>query len=119
MKSLRLTTTTLCASAALALSSLSALANDPPAHSTKTPMDHSTMDMKGMKKTGDADYDFAMGMRHHHHLGVDMAKHELKDGKNAEMRQMAQKIVDAQKEEIARLDAWLAKNKPASMGSKK
>jgi len=58
-------------------------------------------------------------MRHHHQMGVHMAKHELEHGKNADLKQMAQKIIDTQTQEIATLDAWLAKNKPAASEVKK
>jgi uncharacterized protein (DUF305 family) len=80
-------------------------------------MDHSKMgDMKGMhmSMTGDADYDFASMMRQHHQMGLHMAQEELKNGKNAEMKQMAQKVIDGQTQELAALDAWLAKHKPAA-----
>ncbi|WP_256662206.1 DUF305 domain-containing protein [Pseudomonas sp. F(2018)] len=67
----------------------------------------------GMSMTGDADYDFATNMRMHHQMGVDMAKTELKNGKDAEMRRMAEDIITAQQKEIAALDQWLkARKKP-------
>jgi uncharacterized protein (DUF305 family) len=68
-------------------------------------------DMKGMKMTGNADHDFATMMRHHHMHGVEMAEAYLKGAKDDQMRAMAQKIVDAQKKEIAEFDAWLAGHK--------
>ncbi len=79
------------------------------------------MDMKGMMKdnndkmssmqmTGNADVDFAMMMRIHHLGAIDMAQAELKDGKAPEMRKLAQNIIAAQKNEIAQLDKFLAKN---------
>ncbi|MEO8313328.1 MAG: DUF305 domain-containing protein [Pseudomonadota bacterium] len=80
-------------------------------------MDHSGMaGMPGMSmpKTGDADYDFAAMMKEHHQMGLQMAQRELKEGKSAEMKQMAQKIVAAQTKEIAELDTWMAANKPKS-----
>ena len=106
-------------SASLLLVSFTAsAADDKPKSGQSQPMDHSTMDhskmgdMKDVKMTGDADYDFASMMRHHHQMGLEMAQKELKNGKNEEMRQMAQKIVDAQTKEIRELDTWLGKNKP-------
>jgi uncharacterized protein (DUF305 family) len=56
--------------------------------------------------TGDADYDFAVNMRKHHQMAVTMAQAEMKNGKNAEMRDMASKIIVAQRKEIAELDRW-------------
>ena len=79
------------------------------------------MDMKGMMKenndkmssmpmTGKPDVDFAMMMREHHKGALTMAEMELKSGKDAGMREMARKIIAAQKKEIAQFDAYLAKN---------
>lgn len=81
--------------------------------------EHSS-DMKGrnmqskmdMPMTGDADHDFAMMMRSHHQKGIEMAQQELKSGKDAEMKAMAKKIVADQTKEIAKLDKWMAGNKP-------
>lgn len=71
--------------------------------------------MKGMKEmpkpTGDMDYDFAMMMRQHHKQAIDMAQMELQNGKNPQMRAMAQKLVDSQKQEIAEFDKWLSEYK--------
>lgn len=50
-----------------------------------------------MKMSGDTDMDFALMMRHHRQSGVKMAEMELKHGKDAEMKRMAQKIMDSQK----------------------
>ena len=63
--------------------------------------------MQGMKPTGDMDRDFASLMRHHHEQGVRMAEYEIKHGKDAKMREMAQKIMESQKKEIAEFDEWL------------
>lgn len=71
-------------------------------------MDHMDMDHKQMKMTGNQDYDFAMMMKMHHEKGVKMAQKELDKGKDPEMRAAAQKIIDAQKKEIADFDKWLA-----------
>lgn len=64
-------------------------------------------EMQGMKMSGNMDHDFAMMMRHHHRQGIEMAQHELKHGKDAKMREMAQKIMDNQKKEIAEFDDWM------------
>lgn len=71
--------------------------------------------MKGMKEmdamnmTGDVDRDFAMMMKVHHQQALDMAKIEVDQGKSAEMKAMAKKIMEAQKKEIAQFDKWLQK----------
>ena len=65
--------------------------------------------MSSMKMTGNSDIDFAMMMRMHHQGAIDMAEAELRDGKAPQMRKMAERIIVAQKKEIAQLDAFLAK----------
>lgn len=68
-------------------------------------------DMKSMPMTGDVDKDFASMMRMHHRQALDMANAELANGKSAEMKAMARKIITAQKKEIAAFDKWLAAHK--------
>ena len=60
-------------------------------------MDSMDEKMKSMPMSGDVGYDFAMMMRIHHQGALDMAKSELDNGKNPEMRTMAKKIIAAQK----------------------
>lgn len=74
--------------------------------------------MSGMRMTGDQDYDFATMMRHHHEMAVMMANKEIRNGKNADMRRMAQTIADTQRKEIAQFDAWISAHKPTSTGHK-
>ena len=110
-------------SLAIVLAGGTVLAQDEKPNPPKSPADHAQMSgmhdmnsmhgMHGMKMTGDQDYDFAAMMRKHHEMGLQMAKKELREGDEPQMKQMAQKIIDAQTKEIAELDAWLAKNKPA------
>lgn len=66
--------------------------------------------MPEMKMTGDTDKDFAMMMKHHHEQGVKMAEIEAKNGKSPELKAMANKIIQAQKQEIKTLENWLSKN---------
>ncbi len=61
--------------------------------------------------SGDTDKDFAMMMKTHHQQALDMAKAEVEHGKSAELKAMAQKMIKDQTKEIAKLDAWLQKNK--------
>jgi uncharacterized protein (DUF305 family) len=63
--------------------------------------------MPMMKFTGDADLDFMVHMRPHHQLAVDMAKVDLANGKDAEIKKLAQDIITTQEKEIAVIDAWL------------
>jgi uncharacterized protein (DUF305 family) len=60
--------------------------------------------------TGDADKDFAAMMIPHHQGAIDMAKVELRYGKDPTLRKLAQKIVGAQEHEIAQMKGWQAKH---------
>ena len=77
---------------------------------------HSMMDkMMAMPMSKDPDDDFAMMMKVHHQGAIDMSNAELKDGDDPKMKEMAQKIIDAQKAEIVQLDAFLAIHNPHMM----
>lgn len=110
---------------ALSLPFSLAHAQSPPQQKSAMPMpadsmDHSKMSgmknmdgmkpMDGMSMTGNADYDFAVNMKMHHQMALDMAKAQVKDGKNAEMVKMAKSIVSSQTKEIAAFERWLAAN---------
>lgn len=64
-------------------------------------------DSSMMSMTGDADYDFAVNMRKHHQMALDMAQKELKNGKDAQLKQMANDIIASQTKEIAAFDQWV------------
>ena len=72
---------------------------------------HSMMGMhQGMAAhpmTGDADHDFMAMMIPHHQAAINMAKAELKYGKNAKLRAMAQNIIKTQQAEIDQMRAML------------
>ena len=59
--------------------------------------------------TGDADVDFNKQMRTHHLAAIDMAKVQLANGKDAESRALATKVIADQQREVVQIDAWLAK----------
>jgi uncharacterized protein (DUF305 family) len=71
-------------------------------------MQHMQQGMSSM--TGDPDVDFARMMIPHHQGAVEMARAELEHGKDPQLRQMAQKIIEDQEREIATLKEWLAKH---------
>ncbi|MEO5677879.1 MAG: DUF305 domain-containing protein [Usitatibacter sp.] len=100
------------------LSLLAANAQDKGMQGKSMPMDCSQMHesmmggkkgMDGMRMSGDVDRDFATMMKMHHQGALPMAQAELDKGKDSELRDLARKIIDAQKTEIAQLDRWLAK----------
>ena len=69
---------------------------------------HQMMDkMNAMQMTKDPDNDFAMMMMMHHQGAIDMANAELKNGKDATLKEIAQMMITAQTQEIAQLDAFL------------
>ncbi|WP_296253028.1 CopM family metallochaperone [Pseudomonas sp. UBA4194] len=80
-----------------------------------TPMQHEyMMSMETMQKSmheggmeKDPDVAFAKGMLAHHKAALDMAQIELKYGKDAEMRKLAQDIIKAQQAEIDQMEAWV------------
>jgi uncharacterized protein (DUF305 family) len=63
-----------------------------------------------MESTGDPDKDFARMMIPHHQGAIDMAKAELQHGDDPQLRELAEKVIAAQEQEIAELQAWLEAN---------
>ena len=71
---------------------------------------------KAMSKapmTGNPDHDFAAMMVPHHQGAIDMAKIELRYGKDKMLRKLATEIVAGQEKERKMMTDWLAK--PGSM----
>lgn len=56
------------------------------------------------------DVAFIKGMLPHHQGAVDMAKIELKYGKDKELKEFARQIVDIQDKQIYFMKTWLKKN---------
>ena len=111
-----------CAVGLLALASTTAGAQQNASADMKSmPMDHSKMDhhanregmkhMEGRSMTGHVDVDFAANMTRHHQMGIDMAKAEIKNGKNPQMVKMAKAIVASQTKEVAAFEKYLAAHK--------
>ncbi len=59
---------------------------------------------------GNTDKDFVAHMIPHHQGAIDMAKVELKYGKDPDMKRLAKSIIKAQNEEIAYMKKWQAKH---------
>lgn len=56
-----------------------------------------------MKPSDDVDQDFVRMMRHHHQTGIRMAQQEVENGKDPEVRALAEKILKGQQEEAKEL----------------
>ena len=101
----------------LLATSASVLADDMTMASHAGPADKAFMESMqkmqqdmAMKPTGNTDRDFVRMMMPHHQGAIDMAKVELRYGKDPVLRRMAAGIVKAQKAEIGTMKAWRAKH---------
>ena len=88
-----------------------AQAANSPSDKLKSSMESGMRSMQGMKLSGDTDKDFAMMMKMHHQQAIEMAKVEMQSGTSAQLKAMAQKMIDDQSKEIGELDAWLQQHK--------
>jgi uncharacterized protein (DUF305 family) len=72
--------------------------------------------MAGMevKPSGDVDHDFAAMMIPHHQGAIDMARAELRYGRNEQLRRIAQEIIVEQQQEIAAMRLALGQPLPTS-----
>jgi len=70
--------------------------------------------MASIKPTGDNDSDFVRFMLPHHQAALDMAKAELKYGKDPQMRRLAQEIVTDQQSEIELMKLWLKRSESSA-----
>jgi uncharacterized protein (DUF305 family) len=72
-------------------------------------MDTMMETMHGTDFTDDADADFLLAMIPHHQSAIDMARIELDQGDDAETLELARRIIEAQEQEIAQMQAMLAR----------
>ena len=79
-------------------------------------MEKMMMDMS-IKPTGDIDADFVAMMVPHHQGAIDMAKAELRYGKNEQLRRLAQEIIVTQQQEIAAMRLAVGEPLPPSVPS--
>ena len=75
-----------------------------------------TIDM-GITPSGDVDTDFVAMMVPHHQGAIEMAKAELRYGRNEPLRRMAQEIIVTQLQEIAAMRLSLGQPLPLSEAS--
>lgn len=73
-------------------------------------------DMQSMKMTGDVDHDFITMMRKHHQDGIAMAEVELKQGKDPQAKEMARRIIESQKKDLADFESWLSQHLQQAVG---
>jgi len=66
--------------------------------------------MTPLTPTGNVDMDYALMMLPHHQAAVAMSKAEVANGKDAEVKKMAQLGIDQQTKQIQQFNDWLAKN---------
>lgn len=72
-------------------------------------MMNSMMDnMKTMQSSSNPDNDFANMMKAHHLGAIEMAQMEVAKGTDAQMKQMAQKMIDDQQNEVAEFNTFLS-----------
>ncbi|RYY48901.1 MAG: DUF305 domain-containing protein [Chitinophagaceae bacterium] len=76
-------------------------------------MNNSMQQMHSMKPSGDPDYDFAMMMKHHHQGAIDMAKVEVAGGADAQLKQIAQKMIDDQQKDNTLFDQYIQGTQPS------
>ena len=106
--------------AALVLSCTAASAQMPAMGPSTTPDSPSTAGYKqamatmtkGMDHTysGNADRDFVIGMLPHHQGAVDMARVELRYGRDTSLRRLARQIIISQTKEQVFMRHWLAQH---------
>ena len=101
MTPLRAAVATACMAFALAATS-----EEPFVSENEAAMQKMMADMH-VKRTGDVDRDFVAMMIPHHQGAIDMARAELRYGRNEQLQQIAREIVDGQQHEIVAMRSAL------------
>ncbi len=77
-------------------------------------MDKMHSDMALVKTSGDDDVDFVRLMLPHHQAAIEMAKTLLANGKDPQIRRLAQEIITDQQSEIELMQLWLKEHEHRS-----
>lgn len=73
-------------------------------------MEKNMDEMENARSLGSTDKDFAFLMKIHHMGAVEMARQQIAQGTNQQLKDMAQKMIDDQQREISELDTFLSAN---------
>jgi uncharacterized protein (DUF305 family) len=73
-------------------------------------------DMREMrpKLTGDPDYDYALMMTRHHQGGIRLSEEELANGTNSKLKEVANRTIRSNKEDLQKLQSFTTTHKPAT-----
>lgn len=71
-------------------------------------MNKSMQEMKSMQSTGNPDNDYANMMKAHHLSAIEMAQVEVAQGSDANLKAMAQKMIDDQQKDVAEFNSFLS-----------
>lgn len=70
-------------------------------------MNNMMKQMHTVQMTGDADFDFATLMKHHHQGAIEMSNIEISRGQDTTLKSRAQKIIEDSQKDIQALDSFL------------
>lgn len=70
-------------------------------------MEQMNSDSMSMKMTGDPDHDFAMMVRRHHEGAINMSRIQIEQGKDEELKSLAEKIIKEQRKDNEKFTAFL------------